>query len=487
MLCGASSHRYEDNIDTHVTPNSSLVYTYNLPSNHLMGTHWYHAHHHGSTFLQVMGGMAGGLLVEPSDAYLSAMDADLRALYTSETNSHLMIMVHHFFGASDDGGGAFALENYQTISGRYTSQSIDPNVVIHDATNANFYSINGQFQPAVSVVQDDVHLLRMVHGGGARVMRMVQQVNANAACVFTLLSRDGVFQATPYPTVTDLVFVQGTRADYAVKCSLTGSSAQTVTLAAVPNTDANWPLGTGNQHTQAVMFTIEVLPTPAGGHAALTLPSAAAALPSYLNDLGSATVEATHSINLGGGQINGVSFPGYEADVASRYQTELCLNKVYQYNLNPPPARRLLRASPTTMGAGAGAADTEDDNVLHRLGRTLLQRPPPGGGGGGGAGAGSAHPYHQHINHFQITSLEGQTALSPDTLREGEWRDVAPSGNLQVRFPTDSFPGEVIMHWCVVRCVLVGWFVCFVCLFACGCACVRVVCHHFRGYHLPCC
>lgn len=57
----------DDDINTHIAPQTSLKYTYLLPDNHLMGTHWYHAHHHGSTTLQVTGGMAGILHVEPHD------------------------------------------------------------------------------------------------------------------------------------------------------------------------------------------------------------------------------------------------------------------------------------------------------------------------------------------------------------------------------------------------------------------------------------
>jgi len=55
----------EDNINTTVLPGEYLDYTYTIPSNHLMGTYWYHAHKHGSAALQVAGGMAGMLFVDP--------------------------------------------------------------------------------------------------------------------------------------------------------------------------------------------------------------------------------------------------------------------------------------------------------------------------------------------------------------------------------------------------------------------------------------
>jgi FtsP/CotA-like multicopper oxidase with cupredoxin domain len=39
-------------------------FVYDIPLNHMGGTYWYHAHHHGSTFLQVSGGLFGLLIVE---------------------------------------------------------------------------------------------------------------------------------------------------------------------------------------------------------------------------------------------------------------------------------------------------------------------------------------------------------------------------------------------------------------------------------------
>lgn len=41
-------------------------YVYDIPADHMGGTYWYHAHHHGSTFLQVSGGAFGLLIVDDS-------------------------------------------------------------------------------------------------------------------------------------------------------------------------------------------------------------------------------------------------------------------------------------------------------------------------------------------------------------------------------------------------------------------------------------
>ena len=42
-------------------------FVWDIPTDHMGGTFWYHAHHHGSTFLQVSGGLFGLLIVDDSN------------------------------------------------------------------------------------------------------------------------------------------------------------------------------------------------------------------------------------------------------------------------------------------------------------------------------------------------------------------------------------------------------------------------------------
>ena len=54
-----------DNVMLKIDKGNQNIYAIDLPREHAPGTHWYHAHLHGSTALQVQGGMAGALIVEP--------------------------------------------------------------------------------------------------------------------------------------------------------------------------------------------------------------------------------------------------------------------------------------------------------------------------------------------------------------------------------------------------------------------------------------
>ena len=62
-----SSNSPGDNVFHVVEPGTEFTYQYDLPDDHAGGTFWYHAHHHGSTALQVGGGMAGVMIVEDEE------------------------------------------------------------------------------------------------------------------------------------------------------------------------------------------------------------------------------------------------------------------------------------------------------------------------------------------------------------------------------------------------------------------------------------
>ena len=51
-------------IHTRVGPNEMHQYVYNIPDDHMGGTHWYHPHWHGAVTIHVNFGAAGMLIVE---------------------------------------------------------------------------------------------------------------------------------------------------------------------------------------------------------------------------------------------------------------------------------------------------------------------------------------------------------------------------------------------------------------------------------------
>lgn len=78
-----------DNVLISINPGVIFDYEYNVPPDHPAGTFWYHPHKHGSTALQVSSGMDGALIIRgdrpptavtPGDIDILLTDADNRAI-----------------------------------------------------------------------------------------------------------------------------------------------------------------------------------------------------------------------------------------------------------------------------------------------------------------------------------------------------------------------------------------------------------------------
>src|SRR6185436_3472159 len=46
-----------------VEPGRHYDYSFQIPADHPPGLYWYHTHHHGSTAIQALSGMAGGVII----------------------------------------------------------------------------------------------------------------------------------------------------------------------------------------------------------------------------------------------------------------------------------------------------------------------------------------------------------------------------------------------------------------------------------------
>src|SRR6266436_973014 len=54
-------------------PGKTLHYTVQIPKNHPPGLYWYHTHPHGESYLQVLDGMSGALVIEGIESYFPAL------------------------------------------------------------------------------------------------------------------------------------------------------------------------------------------------------------------------------------------------------------------------------------------------------------------------------------------------------------------------------------------------------------------------------
>ena len=228
----------------------------------------YHAHRHGSTTLQVTGGMAGVLQVKAAAGTPVVDSSVYNTFYSDPTfaNTHTMMLMHHFMGPGDAGGGGFTMESHTEIWDRFSSRYPDmmeefapPNYAAGESPAVDFYSVNNMISPRISVKDASTHLLRMVHVGSWRVLILDHDAAASgSSCELRLVARDGVFQQAysagedDFVAINRIVMVQGTRADVAVTC--TGTVGSVITFSAVEG-GVGFPLGDQqNQHTQRIQI-----------------------------------------------------------------------------------------------------------------------------------------------------------------------------------------------------------------------------------------
>jgi L-ascorbate oxidase len=69
-----------DNVLISINPGVSFQYEYKIAPDHPAGTFWYHTHRHGSTALQVSSGMAGALIVRGTRLPTATMNGDIDTL-----------------------------------------------------------------------------------------------------------------------------------------------------------------------------------------------------------------------------------------------------------------------------------------------------------------------------------------------------------------------------------------------------------------------
>ncbi|MGE8538042.1 MAG: multicopper oxidase domain-containing protein, partial [Acinetobacter sp.] len=163
-----------DNVFLKFAPKEKFDYQYKIEKNHPAGTYWYHAHLHGSTAIQVSSGMAGPLIVEGSripkykNGKLSE-SGDLDILFADKAKKNdadekilLFQQIQYRCMNSQDplninncqSNDIGMLEDYQGLNA-------------FNSWGANHYytSINGKVHGEIQVEQNQFNRWRMIHGG----------------------------------------------------------------------------------------------------------------------------------------------------------------------------------------------------------------------------------------------------------------------------------------------------------------------------------
>ena len=335
-----------DNVLRKAEPGQSLVYQYNIPADHAPGMFFYHPHHHGSTALQVMGGMMGVIIVEdnPSTPNYTPELAAMRehilamAMFTMvEDNSTVG-------GLANDGEGAEKpYSTIQTISG----DPMFPRLVWSGAPG-NHYVVNGQYLPTLTMQPGELRRLRILNAGITHILELgIEKDRAtgnNSPCEMWLLARDGVFRRTPSLRQV-IVMAPANRIELAFRCNATG--VFTLSGNRTHGGNASATLRDSILDPSVARFEGPIMYFNISGPSmVMRVPSVLPDWPSYLFDMTNTPPPSNCSscffnLTLNSLSLNGVSFPhmkmgspGVVKD-ASAFLWNMSANAIQEWKLLP--------------------------------------------------------------------------------------------------------------------------------------------------------
>ena len=233
-------------------------FVYDIPLDHMGGTYWYHAHHHGSTFLQVAGGLFGMLIVDDG---LDQIPPAVAAMEERE-----IILGYLDPSAAGTGGD-----------------------VIMDGTLSATWTVNGLVEGNIIMPPDTWQHWRVLLADRAANMKTVE---FGPGVEVMLLARDGVWRTVAPKEITtnQLEMTGASRADFAIRA--TADSWIKVDGDTVANIYINGDSADPSVHP----FDID------------GVSQWSAIRPAYLRDLRNETNVNMESVSMGARTINGSKY-----------------------------------------------------------------------------------------------------------------------------------------------------------------------------------
>ncbi|MEP4147645.1 MAG: multicopper oxidase domain-containing protein [Halioglobus sp.] len=251
-------------------------YVYQIDADHMGGTFWYHAHKHGSTFLQVSSGAFGLMIIDDAQ---DGLPPNVAAM--AEQQLIFGFLDTDVAGTGGDTRVGGSLGPTWTVNGKIAGDiCIPPNTWQHWR---------------ILVADRDAKNRTLTVGEG---------------CEVALLSRDGVWRtrAPKMLPTRDIVLTGASRADLAVRCT------------------ADTDVSLGNQSMAQILIdgTADTGPHPFAQDSASQW---SAVRPNYLRDLSNEVPTGSETIRMGARTINGRKYN------ATQPNLELYPDGVQEWNL----------------------------------------------------------------------------------------------------------------------------------------------------------
>lgn len=371
------------------------------------GTHWYHAHKHGSTALNLANGMAGALIIEGD------YDATLKKYYQDK--------------AATLKEQVLVLQQYSAVLG-----------LLRPAGKADLVSVNGNYQPVLEMKPNETQMWRFVNACHQAWIPL--DANSPTGLQWVQTAQDGV-QLNPlnynpdpnavtntFPVPAKTFFIGG-------KWLSTGSLApgnRVDLLVRAPSTAGNYNVTFGGG---TLLFTVKVTGTAV---TATPFPSQAQfpTMPGFLADI----------VPPVGMLKREIRFNTTRTQFTSPSPTPAPQGTPGGRNPTNAPAPFIPNAAP--MHTINGKQFSGEIDQYMKLGATeewtLFNDTPAGG---------AAHPFHIHINPFQIVQwFDPALNLPPSGVPMAKpwvWWDtfaIPPGGWVKMFTRFVDYTGTYVFH-----------------------------------------
>ena len=376
------------------------------------GTHWYHAHKHGSTALNLANGMAGALIIEGD------YDATLHAYYSSK-GQPLQERV-------------LVLQQYSAVLGLLRAEG-----------KADLVSVNGNYQPVLEMKPNQTQMWRIINACHQAPVPL--NTNPPNGLKWVQTAQDGV-QLNPqnynpdpnavtntFPVPAKTFFIGG-------KWISTGSLApgnRIDLLVRAPSTAGDYPVTFGGSKT--ILMIVRVT-----GQAVNSTPFPTQAqfptMPGFLSDI----------VVPVGMVKREIRFNTTRTQFASPTPTPIPQGTPFGRNPSNAPLPFIPNAPP--MHTINGKQFSGEIDQYMKLGATeewqLFNDTPAGG---------PAHPFHIHINPFQIVEWFDPTLPMPSSgvkmAKPWVWWDnfaLPPGGWVKMLTRFVDYTGTYVFHCHIV-------------------------------------
>jgi len=160
-----------DNVFVTLEPTSDpggsvQKYAVRIPSNHVAGTFWYHAHKHGATAGQVASGMCGALIITRDDSTHNLDDID----EVEKAGEDIMVLQQiPYLKPAGAAVGFVERSSDGSLNNDWAAQMLSP-ASWHGQPGVSaglrrYITVNGQLVPTIMLRPGEVRRLRLIHSG----------------------------------------------------------------------------------------------------------------------------------------------------------------------------------------------------------------------------------------------------------------------------------------------------------------------------------